>query len=683
MASSVQIVPRFLHSHVETYINDYTFYDDYTAVESDDSVKFLAVFTGPKGISNTLVKIQDTDTFREMFGQSNYNLYGQPLMMPIAELATGNASVWAMRIMPDDAKYANAALSAYYKADVENKKFYIKYKAKSFTGDSAITDKNDLIVKGKILDGEPNVQEVDGEGNPVTDETGNPVMTGAYQDAAGFTQVPFMTFRAIGSGAYGNSMRWRIARSKDYEAGYEVKVYSYEALSATNGISTLATYAGALVDSGKYKESLMINDIIDAAPTGKPPMDIYLYEDGFETLYEAYVKFLGDVATANPDETIVVPDEDTFDPFFGYALATDDVDPYITIVTGPSTEVDDEGNPVTDGTDPYDQATDTDENGNSTILIIDNPEGNTMAGGDDGAFSSGDAASRDEAIATAYSDAFSGKLDPVILANKRCHFDAILDANYPYEAKEKLAELALTRDDCLLFLDCGFITSFSKANQQSLLDDYGKFNSRTISKNPQWYVVRDPDTRKKTKVTITYYFAQNYATHIKENGNHVPFVNTYALLTGHVKDSLQPIVEEYETDLKEWLYVNRFNYFEAVGENRFLRSCQNTAQMGNSDLMEESNMAVLYELKHILEVDARERLYNFANADDRKRFTDYETAKFAPWVGRKLFSFDIVFDMNEWEAERSILHCYVAIQFRTLAKRTIIEIDVNKRDFTA
>ena len=39
--------------------------------------------------------------------------------------------------------------------------------------------------------------------------------------------------------------------------------------------------------------------------------------------------------------------------------------------------------------------------------------------------------------------------------------------------------------------------------------------------------------------------------------------------------------------------------------------------------------------------------------------------------------------MNAWEAERSIMHCYVAIQFRTLNKRTIIEIDVNKRDFTA
>ena len=136
-------------------------------------------------------------------------------------------------------------------------------------------------------------------------------------------------------------------------------------------------------------------------------------------------------------------------------------------------------------------------------------------------------------------------------------------------------------------------------------------------------------------------------------------------------------------DLKEWLYVNRFNYFEAIGENQFQRACQNTAQPANSDLMEENNMAVLFEMKHILEIDARENLYNFANAEDRKRFTEYEEAKFAPWVGRKLYSFAINFDMNEWEGERSILHCYVAVQFRTLNKRTIIEIDVNKRDFTA
>lgn len=657
MASSVQIVPRFLHSHVETYINDYTFFDDYTAVESDDSVKFLAVFTGPKGISNKLVKIQDTDTFREMFGQSDYNLYGQPLMMPIAELATGNASVWAMRVMPTDARYANAALSVYYKADVAKKKFRIKFKAKSFTEDSAVDSKDDLIVKGKILDGEAGAD-------------------GNYVDSEGYTQVPLITFRAIGAGEYGNSMRWRIARSKDYEAGYEIKVYSYEALSASNGISTLATYAGALVDSQKYSESLLINDIIDDAPTGKPPIDIYVYEENYEALYNAYVKFLNAIAAADASLEITIPDEDVFDPLFGYALATDDLDEYISFTQAmPST--------LPEDADEDDYSSDVDSDGNSTLLFLDNPEGNVMAGGSDGAFASSDADARDQAISDAYVSAFNGTFDKAILANKRTHVDAMFDANYPYEAKEALAELALTRDDCLLFLDCGFVTSFSKASQKDLLDNYSKFNSRTISKNPQWYVVRDPDTRKKHKVTILYYFAQNYATHIKENGNHVPFVNTYAQLTGHVKDSCQPIVEEYETDLKEWLYVNRFNYFEAVGENRYLRSCQNTAQMGNSDLLEESNMNVLYELKHILEVDARERLYNFANADDRKRFTDYEEAKFAPWVGRKLYSFSILFDMNEWEAERSILHCYVAIQFRTLAKRTIIEIDVNKRDFTA
>ena len=57
MAQTVQIVPQYLHSHVETYINDYTSFNDTTNVQSDDSVKFLAVFTGPQGIDNTLIKV--------------------------------------------------------------------------------------------------------------------------------------------------------------------------------------------------------------------------------------------------------------------------------------------------------------------------------------------------------------------------------------------------------------------------------------------------------------------------------------------------------------------------------------------------------------------------------------------------------------------------------------------------
>ena len=39
--------------------------------------------------------------------------------------------------------------------------------------------------------------------------------------------------------------------------------------------------------------------------------------------------------------------------------------------------------------------------------------------------------------------------------------------------------------------------------------------------------------------------------------------------------------------------------------------------------------------------------------------------------------------MNEWEADRSILHCYLSVTFRGLMKRAILEIDINKRDNSA
>jgi len=40
---------------------------------------------------------------------------------------------------------------------------------------------------------------------------------------------------------------------------------------------------------------------------------------------------------------------------------------------------------------------------------------------------------------------------------------------------------------------------------------------------------------------------------------------------------------------------------------------------------------------------------------------------------------DVSFAMNKWEEERSILHCYLWVIFKTINKRQIIEIDINKR----
>ena len=169
----------------------------------------------------------------------------------------------------------------------------------------------------------------------------------------------------------------------------------------------------------------------------------------------------------------------------------------------------------------------------------------------------------------------------------------------------------------------------------------------------------------------------------KENGREVPIANARARLTDFVRHSMKPSVELYETDLKERLNNDRFNYWEAIDENTYQRSVQNTAQEYNSDLLEESNMHVLMWLKRNIENDCLNNLYNFANAAERQAFTTVETAQYEGMIGKELYSLSIRFDMNEWEAERSIIHCYVELQFRTINKRAIVEIDVNKRDFTA
>ena len=84
-------------------------------------------------------------------------------------------------------------------------------------------------------------------------------------------------------------------------------------------------------------------------------------------------------------------------------------------------------------------------------------------------------------------------------------------------------------------------------------------------------------------------------------------------------------------------------------------------------------------MKRELETFVSKKLYNFAEPEDRKRFTEDADELLRPYNVTKVRSFEVHFDMNAFEEERSILHCYLAVVFKTMAKRGIIEIDINKR----
>lgn len=638
MASSVQIVPKYQHPHVETYVYDNTFYTEDSSVEVDDSIKLIAVFSSGKGIDNKFVKKTNLKSFTDTFGKSNPKKYGQPLMMPIAALNTGVASVWCMRVMPTDAAYANSVLSAYYKADVDSKMFTVKYKAKSFTDGEAIHNRDDIEVKGNTVE------------SPDTLD--------------GWTHLPIASIIAMGRGEYGQNYRWRITNNTEYERDYDKKFYTFEILSTENGLSRIATYVGTLVTPTDLQDTVQITDVIADEDMGSYPANIIVYEENVDALYNAYVDFLNQVAEAEPDTEIDIPTVNEFDPFFGLALNSTDALQFFTV----------QGS---DGDDPK-------------AIDLDIATGINFLGGTEGSFSEADPEAAEEALVQAYKDAFGGVTDKLILAPRRIACDFLLDANYPYEVKLALAELAHARNDCMLFLDCGIQPSFSSPTLGQMELDYasGIFHTEDndipmVSLNPQHYEVRDIHTGRKTTVTMTYFIAQNLPTHFAENGSHIPFVKSYAELTDFVPNSLAPSVEMFESDLKEELYTHRFNYWESIGESQFQRACQCTAQVGNSDLLEENNVHTLFALKRQLEYDCWINTYNFTSADERARFQQIEEAKFESWKGSRLDTLSIRFDATAWEAERSIVHCYVEVQFRNLHKRTIIEIDINRRNFTA
>lgn len=633
MPQAVQIVPKYLHSHVETYINDYTQFDDEVSTPVDNNSKFIAVFRSSMGIDNVFVQKKDLSDFKATYGKSDYSKYGQPLMMPLAMLSSGNATVNCMRVMPADAYAANCILSLMYKVDEVTGKMTIKYKA-SYVEKSAFSDtslyatqkafKKQLRMYAQAL------------------KTNEP-------DADGFYTVPLITFRMMGRGVYGNNYRWRIARNADYENDYGIKMFSFEALSTVNGLEKIATYVGALTTSPKFNSITLINDVLDDAEVGAAIMDVQVLEDNYLEVYETFKTFVEGLDESLQDE---IPDVDCFDPFFGRGVANDVLNKNIEIL------------PESIGTD---------------IISVDRPQGISLMGGDDGAFSATDEQALYLAEIEAYKNAFSGVYDRTILSTRRLPCDALLDANYPFPVKEVLADLANTRNDALCYIDAGVETTLAQVD--NIIEEYKVFNTRVLSKEFQHYTVKDLETKKKCEVTVTYFYAQMLAKHFRDNGSHIPFVKAQCQLSGHVKNSLEPCIDDIDSDIKEKLYNNRINYFETVEENVYQRASQNTAQDINSDLMEENNMNTLFELKRTVERDCWNNLYNFTSAEDRKRFSETEQAKFANWEGRKLDTIKIEFDVNEWEAERSIVHCYIAVQFRNLNKRTIIEIDVNKRNF--
>lgn len=718
MAQVVQIVPKYSFPYVETVVNNYTVEEETTvaSTEGDNSVKSIFHFCSGKGIDNVYIRKTSLDSFVSTYGNSNYKEYGQPLMMPIAFLGNTNSSAWCMRVMPEHATYAHNIFSIFYKADTaetvkkaSERKFRIKLVQKQLSGVNAPTTVADLKTAAGSLDGKATQ----------TDVFGNV----CYEDGEGYIQKPLGAIYSAGRGKYGNNFRARISHNKFYEKEYDAKIFSFEGLSTENGLSKVASYIGSVVTSTKYNESLFINDVLSEAETGVAPIEVYFLEDNVEDVYDAYVEFCtslyADLAEEYETElaaakeagitdamidgtadvpasleatyeklvdiqtqingTIAdnIPDLDEFDPIFGYKLATDEKLPFITYPTSAA------------GVDTTAEDYNALDYTQSNIVSFDEVKGVGLYNGSDGEFDANYIAENslnttvDAEIDRCYIDAMSGKYDKRILAPKRVKATALFDANYSMAVKEVLANLAIVRNDAILYLDCGLTKTLTMSTCKKLISDYAGFANKLISKNLHVYKIKENTTKKKVDVTITHFLATEFVRHLSDTtrGIYRPFVKRNCQLSGHVRDSLEPVIDDYETEIKELLASARINYFETIDENTFQRATQNTSDVDESDLTEESNVHTLMLLKRQIETDIQSNLYNFADASERKRLQEYVANEYAGWAGERVESFEINFDANEFEQRHKIMHVYLSVVFRGIYKRAVVEIDINQRNY--
>jgi len=517
MADDVaQIIPFYAHPHVHVVINDHSFYDETVAQPSSEKPYSTCVVTGAdKGIDNVFVRLSDYNTKEAIFGKSNFMKYGQSSLQA-DQLFNGYCNVWFMRVLPDNATYANFIVLAHYRV------------GKILDDYAQETGLKRLEVKFSVV----NADEVSLSNGALDDESITELAKSLETSAdpqTGYVTKPMFYVRSIGRGNYGNNYSMAIDRDMDAEKEYSVKMYKFSLINNDDTSVVTNIFSGSLYQTTRYEMSTLISDVLDQFSTGSCPVFIHSFEDTFDAIFAKYQEVVttneayltaAEMTEEEAEELeiakSIVPD--TFDPLFGYQYLTrsGEIIPYYRNYTvsadGPYVEPDVQvpsrkplstndwgtakvGNTVLVLADPLndgyrylytvinvaDDGTITYDDGVEVAIDADQYDGVDLAsstgiqfvGGSDGDFEevsvNGVKRAPTESemkllLAREYVKAFHGEKDKKILSPARIDLDFIFDANYN-----------MTKEDNL-----GFDTSVAKVYGYSSVLTDENLNELTI-----------------------------------------------------------------------------------------------------------------------------------------------------------------------------------------------------------
>lgn len=615
------IVMTYPHPHVLIAVQDNTFITE-TFLEEESPVRGIQVGAFAEGRDNKLLYVTQKSQFIEEFGTPNYRLYGQAGYNVARALGTGYAGMHVMRVLPDDAEYANVVIMARYKVEtlLEEQieqglkpKFVVSYVAKTITGATSLEE---LKLK---------VEELEQEGI----------------SGDGFYEKPILVHYAAGRGDYGRKFRMKFVDATNYEDPENtMKTYRMDVLKMEQKlVRKESIYGGLNVDAFNTTtgRSLYLEDIVMDPETGSNKVGLIINDAVINHMLEVY--------NTAVEEPITI---DEFDPFFGRLM---------------------------DGTQDPNMTFEEAEEGAVNLSSID---GYSLHGGSDGSFAV-TTLNRQTKIDECIIKALNGDYDKSIRSRFASPADFMLDANYSDDVKKALARLAVHRKwDAKLYLDAGLISTTTELIEW--LETMKTVNGPNIVKELHHYKVRDTEfTGKTIPVTTTYFLAELIPNHFKSLGIGEPMVREHAIIKEAVPGSFLPVIDPIDDDIKKQIYLLRGNCYETLKYNTFQRTTALTSQLETSDRSDEFNDLILQLAVRTAEDILNKKLYKLAEEEDRIRYQKEAERLINYILGGLIRSVSVEFVMSAEDELKQILRLRLRIVFKTIVKRGIVEVYIDPR----
>ena len=634
------VVLQYQHPYIATYLEDNTIYTDTDEV-SVPTPSFNGIQVGffGAGRDNVILYSTNTNMFIEEYGTPNYKLYGQAAYNVVAALNTNQCGMYTLRLLPDDATYANCVIMVDWKVetpaegDDPKPQLYIKFRKANITGARSAA----------------------------AIRTGAAALYGTELDDEGYNSAPLVTFWQLGRGKYGNSTRLSFSDPMDYDSEnntyryYQIQVMEY----AKTGLTTKERISGCLQDgildhSNSNNPSMFMEDLVNDPELGSQKVNIIVHSDTYEQIYAAYQS-----AVENYTETEA-----------GAILTEDELD----IITG--LLMDGTANPVINLVD------------NSSEDDYLNPisvDGFALESGTDGSFDTADSTTVENLKTELLIKAFQGGVDKKITSRFGTPADFCMDANFPEEVKREMGGFAAKREyDAMTYIDTGLLTSTSEI--ENFLEGMKSITAYNLVKECGTYNYRDASyTGKIIPMSITHWLSGALPRHISIESYTTPFAREDARLyagTDFVAGTFMPQINPDDHDVKKQIYKYGGNCYETVRNGVVQRSTGITTCTTNSDRKLEFNEYILHRAVKIAYDILNSKLYKIGEEADRLQYQTHAEKEISYQLAAYLRSVTVEFVMTSKDEQRSIMRLRMRLVFKTVITRGILEIYLDPRTGT-